>query len=443
MISQRMSDTLGVVLVDAAAGKLSMLVGDDTHAVSLPVANKPIIQYILEMLSRSGIHRVFLAGSDSEKMQYLSAWCKTNYQGPCLVDVLCEAGYAKAPVQLLRSVLSSAREYENVVVVGSYLISDMSLKAQLMYHSIKQAALTILVQKGVQCEDPTEYLAIQSDDIVSIYCHAQEKMRDIKIPEACLSKYVQLAIQQDTTDMKTYIFRRSILTSILLPDRHLGLLDIQKHLIPYYVRRQLVSSTQAGNSMSTLDRTSSTNLTGNVGSQSSSCVTLHPTLGEKKHCQAHAVLAYSAPLGIYCKYIDSPDSYASINKDMMSPEFSSTLLKGKNPGRGDAYISDGVSVGNKATVGSGSIVGSMTSIGDRTSIKRSILGSSCSIGSNSKIINSIVHDGVQIGDGCHIQNTIICQHASIVSKVTMKDCQVGPGIFISEATNYKSEEFFD
>jgi len=442
MISQKMSDTLGIVLVDAAANKLGMLVDDNIPAVSLPVANKPIIQYILEMLARSGINRVFLAGSDPEGMQYLSAWCKTNYQGPCSVDFLCEPSSSKAPVNLIRSILSISREVENVAVIGSYIISDMSLKAQLMYHNIKQAALTMLVQEGLHPEIATEYLAIQEDDIISIYCHAQDSMRDMKIPEACLSKYVQLTVQQDTTDMNVYIFRRHVLASILLPDKNLGILDIQKHLIPYYVRRQLVSSNQAGNSMSTLDRTSSTNLTGKAGSKSNSCVTFHSTLGEKKYAQAQAVLSYHASQSIYCKYINSAGLYASINKDILSPELSAKLIDSKSTGRGDSYIAEGVSMGNKATVGGGSIVGSMTSIGDRTSVKRSIIGASCSIGSNSKIINSILHDGVHLGDGCHIQNTIICRNANIVSKVSMKDCQVGPGMSITEGTNYKSEELF-
>jgi translation initiation factor eIF-2B subunit gamma len=444
MISQTMSDTLGIVLVDAAANNIGMLVDSNTPAVSLPVANKPIIQYILEMLARSGINRVFLAGSDSEGMQYLSSWCKTHYQGPCSVDIICEPSCEKAPVNLIRSILSISRECENIVIIGSYIISDMSLKAQLMYHNIKQAALTMLVREGDHAETATEYLAIQSDDVVSIYCHAQDRMRDIKIPEACLSKYVQLIVQQDTSDMNVYIFRRRVLVSILFPDKNLGLLDIQKHLIPYYVRRQLVSSNQAGNSMSTLDRTSSTNLTGKVGSQGSSCITLHPCFGEKKHAQAQAVLAYHAPDGIYCKYINSAHLYASINKDVLSPEHSGKFIDSKSTGRGDSHVADGVSIGNKATVGSGSIIGSMTSIGDRTSVKRSVVGASCLIGSNTKIINSILHDKVQLGDGCHIQNTIICRNARVVSKVSMKDCQVGPGISITDVTtNYKSEEFFD
>lgn len=447
MTLQKTPDSLAIVLVDAAANILALLADDNTPAVLLPVANKPIIQYMLDMLGKSGIQKVVLAGSDSEGMQSLSAWCKTSYQGPLSLDVLCEVSCSKFPVNLIRKILPSAQEYDNIVVIGSYLISDMSLQAQLMYHNIKQAALTMLVQKSGQTdstmESPTEYLAIQSDDVISIYCHAQDKMRDIKIPEACLSKYVQLTIQQEITDMKVYIFKRKELASILLPENNPGLLDIQKHLIPYYVRRQLVSNNQAGNSMSTLDRTSSTNLTGKTGSQSSSFRTLQPSIRENKLHQTQSVLAYQVSNGIYCKYVGSIASYATINKDILSPEYSSRFIDAKTSGRGDSYISTGVTMGNKSTVGNGSIVGPMTSLGDRSSVKRSIIGASCSIGSNTKIINSILHDGVRLGDGCHIQNTIICRNAAITSKVSMKDCQVGPGVTVSETNNYKSEEFFD
>jgi translation initiation factor eIF-2B subunit gamma len=433
-----------IVLVDAAATKLAHLTDQHSAAVLLPVANKPIIHYVLDTLAKSGIKEVTLAGSDDVAMQSLSAWCRASYSGPCHVDTLCDTSCAKSSVNLIRR--SLPQHCDHVLVVGGYLISDVSLRAQILSHEIRGAAMTMLmkVHKGPQNakgrdkepvdhkQSTTDYVSIQDDGTVSVYCHAQEKMKDIKVSEACLSKHVHLTVRNDAVDMKVYLFRKETLERTF--EDKSGLIDVQKHLIPYLVRFQLVSSTQAGNSMSTLDRTSSTNLTG--GSATGSHMTLQNVKQENRQ-QTHAVVAHPVGESVYCQNVDSVASYANINREILAPENSSRFIDSKS------HIGEDVSMGNKSTVGNGSIVGSRSTLGDRSSVKRSVVGEGCTIGASCKIINCILHDGVILEDGCHLQNTIICRNAKIVSKVSMKDCHVASGVHISEPGDYKSEEFLE
>lgn len=378
-------------------------------------------------------------------MRLLSEWCRSEYSGPCVVDTLCDGNCGKAPVSLIRQLLPKLTGCENIVVIEGNVVTDLALRAQMLAHEMKEALLTMVVGKApVETGDsaksvaPTDYFSIQPDGVISVYCHAQEKLRDVRIAEACLSKHVHLTIRKDCRDMKTYIFRRNKLSSIL--EENPGLTDIQKHLIPYLVRYQLVSSNKVGNSMATLDRTSSTNLTACSGSES------HLHLQSMKHDsqkQAHAVIAYRVPQDVYCELIDSLASYSSANRDVLAPHIASKFIDLKPNARSDAFIDSPVEFGNKVTVGNGSIVGRGSTLGDRSSIKRSVVGASCHIGASSKIINCVIHDGVSIGEGCHIQNSIICCNAVIASKISMKDCQVGAGVTVADPGNYKSEEFFD
>jgi translation initiation factor eIF-2B subunit gamma len=312
-----------------------------------------------------------------------------------------------------------------------------------MTHNIAGAALTVLVGSTATSQSamkgshacPTEFLSLRDDGTIAVYCHAQDKMRDVRLSEACLCKYTNLSIQKGLSDMRTYVFRYEALKFIL--NANASLLDIQKHLVPYMVRYQLVSN-QPSTSTRVLDRTSSTNLT---LSGSSSNARLASVLGSSEETTGYDVVAYTAPQGSHCIRVCSAGSYADANRDVVSPDLASSYLEDSPNARGDAFIATEVVLGNKVTIAGGSMVGKGSVLGDRCSIKRSVVGQCCTVGPGSKIINSVIQDGVFLGDGCHIQNSIICSGSKLSSKVALKDCLVGTSAVV-EAGDYKSEEIF-
>lgn len=382
-------------------------------------------------------------GTDEEDVGSVRQWCQTSYSGPCLVDVVCDSTSGRSSVKLLRHILPNIGGCENVVVIAGDVLTNVSLRTQLMTHSIAGAALTVLVgstvtsqmaMKGSQ-NCPTEFLSLRDDGTIAVYCHAQDKMRDVRLSEACLCKYTNLTIQKGLSDMRTYVFRYEALKYIL--SANTSLLDIQKHLVPYMVRYQLVSN-QSSSSTRLLDRTSSTNLT---LSGSSSNARLASCLGSSEETPGYDVVAYTAPRGSHCIRVSSPGSYADANRDVVSPDLASSYLEDAPNARGDAFIATGVEIGNKVTIAGGSMVGKGSVLGDRCSIKRSVVGECCTVGPGSKIINSVIQNGVLLGDGCHIQNSIICSGSKLVGKVALKDCLVGTSALV-EAGDYKSEEIF-
>lgn len=368
-------------------------------------------------------------------------WCETSYSGPCLIDVVCDSASGRSSVKLLRQVLPNLSGCENVVVIAGDVVTNASLRTQLMTHNIAGAALTMLVGSTISQTAAkggrslaTEFLSLRDDGTVAVYCHAQDKMRDVRLSEACLCKYTNLVIQKGLSDMRTYVFRYEALKFIL--NSNASLLDIQKHLVPYMVRYQLVSNQPTSTQL--LDRTSSTNLT---LSGSSSNARLASGSGIKEETIGYDVVAYTAPLGSHCIRVCSTSSYADANRDVVSPDLAFSYLEDAPNTRGDAFIAAEVEIGNKVTIAGGSMVGKGSVLGDRCSIKRSVVGEGCMVGPGSKIINSVIQKGVFLGDGCHIQNSIICSGSKLVSKVGLKDCLVGASADV-EAGDYRSEEIF-
>ena len=458
-------------------------------ALLLPVANKPIVQYIMDTLARSGIRKVTFAGTDQVSCDALSMFLASgtrNAPKNMSVNVVCDASCGKSSVNLIRRVLavdaqndlSVALEghvrHDDVLVVGSLFVSpsdaDLSLQGQLLYHKVKRAAVTMLLSPAVADDNgeymTREYVAVRPDGVVAAYCPAgTSKSSDIKIPQVALLSHQDddgrgLKLRKDVTDMRVYVFNRETLSRVL--EENEGLVDVQKHLIPYFVRLTAVQSARSGmfsSSMGSnvsvtgttgvrqgihraLDRMSSSNLSGSGGdtdrgvdgdgSLSKWRTGVHayvqgatPSAGTMG---AIGSLASSSSPPSAMMIIDSDSSYANVNRDILRYLERSEIAKG-------------VKLGAKAAVNT-SIVAGGSALGDRSSVKRSVLGPNCMIGSSAKILNSILHEGAEVGDGCQVHNSILCRGVKLEAKSSLKDCIVGPNAKVTGG-NYKNEELFD
>ena len=189
--------------------------------------------------------------------------------------------------------------------------------------------------------------------------------------------------------------------------------------------------THSALSLATLSHDGSTSLTGNTGANT--------TNNNNNNGQPLLCTAYIAPEGSYCQRANRPEGYAEVNREAVSPELAPRLLREQPSSRGENFLGQGVVLGTKATVGSGCMLGPESVVGDKTSVKRSVVGRQCVVGANVKILNSVLMDGVQVGDNCHIQNSIVSGGCVLQSRVTLKDCQVGPGVVVAGGSDHKGE----
>jgi len=470
--------TSAIVLCDAALAKLARMC--QRGSLLLPVANQPIIQFILDTLAQSGIRKVTFAGTDQVSCDalsmYLASGASSSVSKNVSVDVVCDPSCGKSSVKLIRRVLASDAQHdlsvaldgregrkshgshEDVLVVGSLFVpvpspsssssstdADLSLQGQLLYHKVKKAAVTMLMVPAVADDNgeyPTrEYVAVRADGVVAAYCPSgTSKSSDVRVPVVALLPQQgesvetgdRLTVRKDVSDVRVCVFNREALSHVLQEDESEGLVDVQKHLIPYFVRRMAVQSAKSalnakdggsGSVPRALERMSSSTLSMSGGETERGGESDGDGNGSKR-LAVHTYVRSAASLMV----VDSEASYANVNREIVRYLERSEIAKN-------------VKLGAKAAVNT-SIVACNSSLGDRSSVKRSVMGPNCTIGASAKIVNSILHEGVTVGDGCQVHNSILCRGVTLVAKTSLKDCVVGPNCSVPGG-NHKSEEFFD
>ncbi|CCE81706.1 Piso0_002371 [Millerozyma farinosa CBS 7064] len=92
-----------------------------------------------------------------------------------------------------------------------------------------------------------------------------------------------------------------------------------------------------------------------------------------------------------------------------------------------------------ANVGADSTVGENTSLGEKTNVKRTIIGSGCSIGKRVKLTGSLVLDNVIIEDDVQLENCIIGRGVTIRSKSKLINCNVESSFEVVKGTQSKGD----
>ncbi|WIA38932.1 hypothetical protein OEZ86_005085 [Tetradesmus obliquus] len=154
--------------------------------------------------------------------------------------------------------------------------------------------------------------------------------------------------------------------------------------------------------------------------------------------RAGRVGVYLVPEGHYCARVNTVQAYGDVNREVAAAD-TALHLTGMSVSKYDNVVPPSVSLGTKATVGPWCIVGEDCVIGDKSSVKRTVMGRNCKLGANVKLISCVLMDGVSIADGSHVQNSIICSGAAVQERCTLKDCQVGPGFVVAQASEHKAE----
>ncbi|KAK6460099.1 translation initiation factor eIF2B subunit [Scheffersomyces coipomensis] len=92
-----------------------------------------------------------------------------------------------------------------------------------------------------------------------------------------------------------------------------------------------------------------------------------------------------------------------------------------------------------ANIGIDSLVGESTTLGEKTNVKRSVVGSNCIIGKRVKLTGSLILDNVTIEDDVQLENCIIGKNAIIHNKSRLTNCNVESTNEVAKGTQAKGE----
>ncbi|KAG5222984.1 hypothetical protein OIU76_020335 [Salix suchowensis] len=448
-----------VVLAGGTSKNLLPLVSKEVPKALLPVANRPVLSYVLEQLELSNLKDLIVVVEGEDAAIHVGGWISNAYVDRLHVEVAAvheEVGTAGA----LRAIAHHLTANDILVVSGD-LVFDVPPGALAAAHRKHNAVVTTMLcpapvsgptESGSsggkdKIKKPRRYNIIGLDPSKQFLLHigtGAEVEKDIRIQKSILRAVGQMEIRADLMDAHMYAFKRSVLQEVL--DEKDEFQSLKEDVLPYLVRSQLKSEVLFNGVPQTEE-----NGNEKVSSQNNQAVVSRimanastPSFHElssdyngSTHVRRiHKCCAYIASESRYCQRLNSIQAFSDINRDVIGD---ASHLSGYSFSAHNNIIHPSAQLGTRTTVGPHCMLWEGSQMGDKCSVKRSVIGRHCRIGSNVKVVNSVVMNHVTIGDGCSIHGSVICSNAQLQERAVLKDCQVGAGFVVTAGSEHKGE----
>ncbi|KAF4378472.1 hypothetical protein G4B88_027532, partial [Cannabis sativa] len=416
-----------VVLAGGSSKNLVPLVSKEVPKALLPVANRPVLSYVLELLELNNLKDLIVVVEGEDAALKVGGWISGAYVDRLHVEVAAvpeDVGTAGA----LRAI-SHHLTANDILVVSGDIVSDVPPGAVAAAHRRNDAVVTAMLCSTPisgpldstssggkdKAKKPGRVNLIGLDPTKQFLLYiatGAELEKDIRIQKSILRAVGQMEIQSDLMDAHLYAFKRSVLQEVL--DQKETFHSLKRDVLPYLVRSQLRSEVW-------LNGVPQPEENGNekVGSHNNQLV-------------QSQILANASKPSFHQLYALGPNGSSPVIGEKIH-------LSGYSLSAHHNIIHPSAELGSKTTVGPQCMLGEGSQMGDKCSVKRSVIGRHCRIGSNVKVVNSIVMNHVTIGDGCSIQGSVICSNVQLQERVILKDCQVGAGFVVSAGSEFKAE----
>lgn len=303
----------------------------------VPLLNKPIVDYTMELLKRHGIHEAVYT------LHYMGEKIKQHVGDGSAWGLRCTYAESESPLGTAGSVKQAVKETdEDILVLSGDGITDVDLSAVIKAHEASGAEATIVLKK---VPSPTEYGVALLDDEGSI-------VRFIEKPE-------QSEVFSDLANTGIYILSRRALN--LIPDR--TEFDFSKQLFPEMLNQGMM-----------LKGFITESYWCDIGDISEYRRAQRDMLDGRVRFETIA-RNYS---GIYYE----PNAHISDSAVLIPP----------------CYIGSGVSIGDEAIIEPYTVIGSGSVVERGSSLKRSILFDNVRIRREAQIRAAVVCENAHIDD---------------------------------------------
>ena len=469
----------------------------------LPVANRPLLSYQLELLTRSHSFKQVLVLTVERWLSQLATWVSESYKGPLQVELLVvpdRAGSADA----LRHV--RAHIVTDFVLIAGDVITDVPFQRMADLHRLQGAAMTALYRESAPREagvakkakdlDGIDFVGVdeRGQRLLSVEAAADCEGGVVSVSQSLLRAYPHVTLRTDLIDAHVYIFAPWVL-DVLEEKEHF--VSAKFELVPYLVRKQFLSKTNvsmaklaaarraAGAADGAVDGAASggsvPTATGsgpqkgppavNVKGSGPPAVTRAPSdaAGAKGGGAGSGALGGGSAVGSLsafamaageatrrqldhddfrcCCYIMPHDAAVYCLRVSSLKEYVQANLDVSRESRVTHYEKAEASEGTVVKEGNfvhksrdrDSTLGEAVEVAGRTAIKKSSIGPHCRIGMNVKITNCVLMDHVVIGDKVSMSNSVVCSNAEVREGASLKDVQVAAGVTVEAGANHKGE----
>lgn len=208
----------------------------------LPVANRPLLSYQLELLARSHSFTQVIVVTDERWLPQLSRWVSESYKGPLQVElqVVPEGSGSADSLRHIRAKLTT-----DFVLLAGDVITDVPFQRMADQHRLQEAAVTALFRESTPREagvakkakdlDGIDFVGVdeKGQRLLSLEAAADCDNGVLSVSQSLLRAYPHVTLRTDLVDAHVYIFAHWVL----------DVLDLKQHfssakfeLLPYLVR---------------------------------------------------------------------------------------------------------------------------------------------------------------------------------------------------------------
>mmetsp|Transcript_18233 Transcript_18233/g.70475 ORF Transcript_18233/g.70475 Transcript_18233/m.70475 type:complete len:439 (+) Transcript_18233:2930-4246(+) len=422
-----MTDFQAVVLAgnsQASAARMYPLCDGRLPKVLLPVANRPLIAYQLEMLEQCGFTEAIVV-FDQTNSDMLTSYLEGQYSGGLTlhrVTTDSEIGTAEAVLKARHLI-----KQDFVVLSGDLVVDPGFVQQMTDEHRVHNCSATVLLQERPANWKPdkneaAEYIGckeLRPGLVHLVYYHTpQEDARELQVPKRLLHRFPHFAVHDDLLDAHFYVFDRWVLDVMSdLPPPH----NVKNSLIPRLLDMQTWPEEELRDIVPTDPFAAARAMSATAGAESDHPVKCFGFVMERSR---------------FCKRANTLQSYVELNNDVARGR-SSYVPDGKEvpvSKRDSAFLAEDARIHEGANVGARCVVGEGTEVGDKCVVKNSIIGSACKIGQNVRLANAIVMDHVEVADGSQIQNCVLSTRSKVAASSLLTLCIVGHGYEVPEGT---------
>ncbi|XP_027693726.1 translation initiation factor eIF-2B subunit gamma isoform X1 [Vombatus ursinus] len=395
----------------------------------LPVGNKPLIWYPLNLLESVGFEEVIVVTSKDVQKCLPYTDFKMKLDVVCITDET-DMGTADS----LRHI--SQKIKTDVLVLSCDLITDVALHEVVDLFRAHDASLSMLMKKGQESAEPVpgqkgKNKTVEQRDFIGVdgtgkrllfMANEADLDEELVIKASTLQRYPRIHFQTGLVDAHLYCLKKYVV-DFLVENR--SITSIRSELIPYLVRKQFsVPSSLQGciEKEQTPEKKDQKSIDIHSFLKDNDLLAVEPHNIYRKDCQGPrgqvSCYVHVMKEGV-CSRVNTLGLYIEANKQI--PKLLPVLCPE------EALLHPSAQISDQALVGPDSIIGPSVQVGEKTSIKHSIIGSSCLIRDRAKITNSLLMNSVTIEEGCSIQGSVICNNAVIEKGADVKDCLIGSG----------------
>ncbi|XP_028589471.2 translation initiation factor eIF2B subunit gamma [Podarcis muralis] len=421
------------VVMAVGGGSRMMDLTSSIPKALLPIGNKPLIWYPLNLLEQVGFEEVIVV-TTKEVQKVLNLETKLKLDIVCITDD-ADMGTADS----LRHIHEKIKT--DVLVLSCDLITDVALHEVVDLFRANDATLSMLMKKAYE---PTELIPghkgkkklVEQRDFIGVddsgkrllfMANEADLDEEIVIKRSILQKHSKMHIRTGLMDAHLYCLKKCVV-DFLVENR--SFTSIRSELIPYLVRKQFSSPAplQQGQNIKEHDQRKKDQKPLDIysflkedslfelGTDNLCWNNRRGDMKEAFHEGKVRCYVHIMKDGL-CYRVNTLGLYIEANRQV--PKMLSSLCPEEPLVHCTAQVID------RGLVGSDSIVGASTQLGEKTAIKHSVIGTACVIKDKVKITNCIIMNSVRIEEGCSLQNCVVCHSAVIESGADIKDCLIG------------------